>query len=45
MEKKNEESEIDLIKDFLKAKGYKTALELLEKEEANRGGEKKKVRR
>ena len=38
-----EESEIDLIKDFLKTKGFKSTLESLEKEESLKGSDKKKV--
>ena len=38
-----EKSEIDLIKDFLKSKGYKSTLECLEKEENFKNSDKKKV--
>ena len=36
-----EESELDFVKDFLKVRGYKNALEYLENEERSRGGDKK----
>ena len=38
-----DESEIDLIKDFLKSRGYKSTLECLEKEENFKNSDKKKV--
>ena len=38
-----EDSEIDLIKDFLKSKGFKSTLECLEKEENSKSSDKKKV--
>lgn len=37
-----EDSEIDLIKDYLKTKGFKSTLECLEKEESYKRGSKVK---
>ena len=36
-----EDSEIDLVKDFLKSKGFKSTLDCLEKEESSKSDKKK----
>ena len=39
-----EENEIEMIKDFLKVKGFKATLESLEREEGNKGGDKRNLK-